>query len=66
VELLSGYEGNAFSATENCEEDLLSITTIHPMRADAVEDLLRRNRDRWATVDHLVGLVELSYEGQRY
>jgi wyosine [tRNA(Phe)-imidazoG37] synthetase (radical SAM superfamily) len=69
VELLSGYEGNAFSATGNSEEDLLSITAVHPMRADAVEDLLRRNGDDWGTVDRLVQerrLVELGYEGQRY
>jgi wyosine [tRNA(Phe)-imidazoG37] synthetase (radical SAM superfamily) len=69
VELLTGYEGNAFSATGNSEEDLLSITAVHPMRADAVEDLLRRNGDKWATVDYLVKkrrLVELSHEGQRY
>jgi len=69
VELLTGYVGNAFSATGNSEEDLLSITAVHPMRADAVEDLLSRNGDKWATVDSLVKerrLVELSYEGQRY
>ncbi len=69
VELLTGYEGNEFSATGNSEEDLLSITAVHPMRADAVEDLLRRNGDKWASVDRLVRerrLVELNYEGHRY
>jgi len=69
VELLTGYEGNAFSATGNTEEDLLSITAVHPMRADAVEDLVKRNGDTWATVELLVKerrLVELSYEGQRH
>lgn len=69
VELLTGYEGNEFSATGNSEEDLLSITAVHPMRADAVEDLLSRNGDKWASVDLLVKgrrLVELRFEGQRY
>ena len=69
VELLTGYEGNAFSATGDTEADLLSITAVHPMRADAVEDLLRRNGDKWTTIDRLLRerrLVELSYEGQRY
>lgn len=69
VELLTGYEGNAFSATGNSTEDLLSITAVHPMRADAVEELLKRNGDDWATVNRLVEgkqLVELAFEGQRY
>jgi wyosine [tRNA(Phe)-imidazoG37] synthetase (radical SAM superfamily) len=69
VELLMGYEGNAFSATGNSEQDLLSITAVHPMRDDAVEELLRRNGDKWATVDLLLKdhrLVELHHEGKRY
>jgi wyosine [tRNA(Phe)-imidazoG37] synthetase (radical SAM superfamily) len=69
VELLTGYEGNAFSATGNSEEDLLSIAAVHPMRADAVEELLSRNGDQWTTTERLVRerrLVELRYEGQRY
>ena len=32
VEYLLGYEGNAFAYTGNVEEDLLSITTVHPMK----------------------------------
>jgi len=46
VELLTGYESSAFAATGNSEEDILSITAVHPMRAEAVQDLLRRNGDR--------------------
>ena len=32
VEYLIGYEGNAFAFTGNVEEDLLSVTSVHPMR----------------------------------
>ncbi len=42
VELLTGYEGNAFSSTGNFEEDILSITAVHPMREDAVVALLNK------------------------
>jgi hypothetical protein len=69
AELLTGYKGNAFSITEKSEEDLLRITAAHPMTADAVETLLRRNGDKWATIDHLVRerrLVEPYCEGHRY
>jgi wyosine [tRNA(Phe)-imidazoG37] synthetase (radical SAM superfamily) len=69
VELLTEYEGNAFSATGDSEEDLLGITAVHPMRRDAVEDLLRRNGEPWSTVERMLQdrrLVELDYEGKRY
>jgi len=42
VEYLIGYEGNAFAFTGNVEEDLLSITSVHPMREDAVKDFLKK------------------------
>lgn len=69
VELLTGYEGNAFSATGDTALDLLGITAVHPMRAEAVDDLLKRNGDRWETVERLIGerrIVELSFKGHRY
>lgn len=40
VELLTGYEGNAFVSAGNFSDDLLSITAVHPMREDAVLELL--------------------------
>ena len=33
VEYLIGYEGNAFAATGDARQDLLSITAVHPMPA---------------------------------
>ena len=42
VETLTGYEGNAFAASGDVAADLLSITAVHPMREDAVEELLVR------------------------
>jgi wyosine [tRNA(Phe)-imidazoG37] synthetase (radical SAM superfamily) len=69
VELLSGYEGNAFACTGDPEEDLLAITAVHPMREEAVGELLKRNGAGWAVVERLVEkdlIVEAEYEGQRY
>ena len=34
VELLTGYEGNAFACTGDVVEDLLEITAVHPMREE--------------------------------
>ena len=43
VELLTGYEGNAFASTGNFRDDLLSITAVHPMREDAVLEMLQKS-----------------------
>ena len=39
---LIGYEGNAFAFAGNVEEDLLSISAVHPMREKAVSEFLAR------------------------
>jgi len=69
VEYLIGYEGNAFAFTGDVEEDLLSITAVHPMREDAVREFLARAMTDWCVVDKLIAggqLVELEYQGQRF
>jgi len=54
VEYLIGYEGNAFAFTGDVEEDLLSITAVHPMREEAVEKFLDRAGADWPVVETLV------------
>ena len=69
VEYLIGYEGDAFSSTGNAEEDLLSITSVHPMREEGVRELLKKSNARWKVVDNLLRdgrLIELEYEGHKY
>jgi wyosine [tRNA(Phe)-imidazoG37] synthetase (radical SAM superfamily) len=69
VEYLIGYEGNAFTCTGNVEQDLLSITAVHPMREEAVGALLAQAGADWSIVHRLVAqdqLVEVAYAGQRF
>jgi len=69
VECLIGYEGDAFAFTGNIEEDLLSITSVHPMREDAVSEFLARAKADWPVVHNLVEqdqLIETEYEGKRF
>ncbi len=69
VELLTGYEGDTFFSGGRVDEDLLAITSVHPMRADAVEALLtRRGADR-SVVQRLAEageLMEVEYGGQSF
>jgi wyosine [tRNA(Phe)-imidazoG37] synthetase (radical SAM superfamily) len=69
VEYLIGYEGNAFSSTGEPEEDLLNITAVHPMREDAVADLLRRTGADWAVVERLIdrgSLLKTEYDKRTF
>ena len=69
VEVLTGYEGNAFAFTGNVEEDMLSITAVHPMREGAVRRLIERDGRDWEVVEDLLQqgrLVEARYGTHRY
>jgi len=69
VELLTGYEGDAFAFTGDAEQDLLSITAVHPMREEAVAAFLERAGAPWAVVDGLLARGDLAatrYAGHTY
>ncbi len=69
VELLVGYEGDAFASTGDLQEDLLSITAVHPMREAAVRKMVDRAGGHWDLVMELVReqrLVEVQYGAHRY
>lgn len=69
VEYLIGYEGNAFAFTGEVEEDILSITSVHPMREEALRDFLKRAKSDWSVIDRLIKqgqLVESEYKGHKF
>jgi wyosine [tRNA(Phe)-imidazoG37] synthetase (radical SAM superfamily) len=69
VEYLIGYEGDAFAFTGDVEGDLLSITSVHPMREGAVSEFLARAGADWSVIDGLVRqgrLVQTEHEGHRF
>lgn len=69
VEYLIGYEGNAFAFTGRVEEDLLSITAVHPMRREAIKEFLRKACADWNIIEKLLHedrLIEVEYEGNKY
>jgi len=69
AELLTGYEGNAFASSGNFTDDILSITAVHPMRKDAVIQLMAKSDASAESLDQLIssGLIEkISYNRQEY
>jgi len=69
AEYLIGYEGNVFACTGDFQEDLLSITAVHPMREDAVAEFLKNARTDWGIIRELIAngsLTELEYQGKKF
>jgi wyosine [tRNA(Phe)-imidazoG37] synthetase (radical SAM superfamily) len=69
VEHLIGYEGNTFAFTGNVEADLLSISSVHPMREEGVAGLLSKAGADWSIVEKLLRekrLIELEYGGNKF
>jgi wyosine [tRNA(Phe)-imidazoG37] synthetase (radical SAM superfamily) len=69
TEYLIGYEGNFFAFTGNVEEDLLSITSVHPMREDGLTEFLARAESDRSVVNKLLEenrLLETEYRGKKF
>ena len=69
AEFLTGYEGNAFAYTGNVEEDLLSITCVHPMREEGVNNFLSKAKAGWSIIEKMIKedkLVEVGYKGNKF
>jgi wyosine [tRNA(Phe)-imidazoG37] synthetase (radical SAM superfamily) len=69
VELLTGYEGSSFASTGNFEEDILSITAVHPMREDAVVALLNKTMSSVEQLNKLLDkqmLKKVYYQNNTY
>jgi len=69
TELIIGYEGDDFAFTGNVKSDLLSITSVHPMRKEAVEVFLKKTNSSWNIVTDLIDegkLLELEYDNHIY
>ncbi len=59
VELLSGYSPIEFPATKNVSEEILSITSVHPMREKDVKNILDKANKTWTIVEDLLAKGEL-------
>ena len=69
VEYLIGYEGNAFAYTGNVEEDLISITSVHPMKKEAIIEFLKKANSSWGVIKKLIEekkLVEIKYKKNKF
>ncbi len=69
VEYLIGFEGSDFAFSGDIESDILSTCSVHPMRQDAVRELLSRAQQDWEVVEKMIAeekLVEMQFDGQKF
>lgn len=69
TEYLIGYEGNKFSSTGNLEKDLLNITAVHPLKEEAVAELIKKTGSEWKDIERLIAeakIIETEYGGEKY
>lgn len=69
VEYLIGYEGDKFASSGDVTEDLLSITSVHPMRERQVQRLLDKKGKDWDEVYKLIDdgkLVETQFKDEKF
>jgi len=69
AEMLVDFEGTSFSSAGDVGEDLLAITSVHPMREDAVREYLAHRNADWRTVRELIEtgrLVATDYRESRF
>ncbi|MCD6502892.1 MAG: radical SAM protein [Thermoplasmata archaeon] len=70
VELLITHEGTDFVPIEgDVESELLSMTSVHPIREDSLDVFLKRAGVGWEVVERLLSegkLVEIEYKGKKF
>ncbi|MFW6375781.1 MAG: radical SAM protein [Thermoplasmatota archaeon] len=69
VEYLIGYEGDTFASSGDVEDDLLSITSVHPMRERQVDKLLSKSGKDWDDVEKLIDegkLIETEFKSDKF
>jgi len=69
TEYLTGYEGNDFAYTGNIERDILSITSVHPMREDAVKQYLKKSNSEFSVVEKMLNenkIIVTEYNNKRF
>jgi len=69
VELLIGTDPGQFAASKNPIDEILSITSVHPMSFDALDKFLLKYNIPWKKILELIEqgeLIETTYQGKKF
>ncbi|MBN1538909.1 MAG: radical SAM protein [Candidatus Thermoplasmatota archaeon] len=60
VEALTDREYGDFTHTGDVKDDILAVTSVHPMREDSVREMLERSGDKWELIEKMLEMGEIS------
>lgn len=69
VELILGFEGTNTGFTGNAMEDIINICTVHPIREDTMQELLRKNNADTTILTTLIQgkyIQQIEYESNTF
>ncbi len=69
IEYITGSEGNDFSFTGDVESDILGIVSVHPMREEALTQLLNKASAGRAVVERMMArgeITETVYKNEKF
>jgi len=69
VKCITGHEGDEFSHTGDIIEDILSITSVHPMRDDSMKLFLSKEGKDWSVIEQLLfeeKIVESEFNNRKF
>lgn len=69
VEWLTSESDELFTLTGSADQDLLSITAVHPMEQKAVEKFLQRADADWTVIERLLEkgrIIRTEFEGKQF
>ncbi|RPH31294.1 MAG: radical SAM protein [Bacteroidales bacterium] len=69
TELLNGFEGTKTGYTGNAIDDILNITSVHPLREDSVKELLEKDNADFSVIESLISkqqIKETHYNSHKY
>jgi wyosine [tRNA(Phe)-imidazoG37] synthetase (radical SAM superfamily) len=69
VTLLIDFPDDAFPVTSHLEEEILSLTSVHPLRRQDMELMIRKAKSEFSMVDKLIKedkLIQTEYQGDTF
>ena len=69
VELLIDFEENSFTPISDIENDILRITSVHPLKEDFLNTYLEKANSDWHIIERMIKnkiLLKIPYDGYHY
>ena len=60
---------DGFGHTESVEKDILGITSVHPMKEEAIRNFLHEIGSDWSVVERLINegkLAKVNFDGKEF